>query len=294
MSNAMSGESEADDSAMSSDSPNSDRPIRAIIVDDEALARRGIELRLARFADVTVVAQCENGRTALEAITREKPDLMFLDIQMPGMSGFDVLARLPHESLPMIVFVTAFDRYALEAFDAQAMDYLLKPINDTRFEQALDRVRSAWRQRKALAQREKLLELLARMQGAGSVDEQTLRQHLAADAPQYPEILPIRDDAGTVRLDVSRIDWIDAAGDYMCVHADGRTYVLRETMKSLEAVLDPRRFQRVHRSTIVNVQRVRRLRPHTNGEYFLMLEDGQEIKLSRSYRDRVDQWLQRR
>ena len=124
---------------------------------------------------------------------------------------------------------------------------------------------------------------------------QSLRACLRIDQERkYPHILPIRDDSGTVRLDVSTIDWIDAAGDYMCVHADGRTYVLRETMKSLEAVLDPKIFQRVHRSTIVNVQRVRRLRPHTNGEYFLTLDDGQEIKLSRSYRDRVDQLLQRR
>lgn len=273
----------------------SDRPIRAIIVDDEELARRGIEIRLAAHTDVTIVGMCENGREAIEAVAREKPDLMFLDIQMPGMSGFDVLARLPHDALPMIVFVTAFDRFALEAFEAQALDYLLKPINDTRFTQALERVRSLWRQRTAIAQRDKLMELIAQTKGTGSLDgEEIQRQLAAAVGPEYPEVLPIRDDNGTVRLDVSRIDWIDAAGDYMCVHADGRTYVLRETMKSLEAILDPKIFQRVHRSTIVNIQRVRRLRPHTNGEYFLTLDDGQEIKLSRSYRDRVDQLLQRR
>lgn len=275
-----------------------DRPIRAIIVDDEELARRGIEIRLAPHHDITIVAQCENGREAIAAVIKEKPDLMFLDIQMPGVSGLDVLARLPHESLPMIIFVTAFDRYALDAFEAQALDYLLKPINDMRFTQALERVRKYRQQRTALAQREKLMQLLAATRGAGTVDEQTLREQLGNLAnepePQYPHILPIREDAGTVRLDVSKIDWIDAAGDYMCVHADGRTHVLRETMKSLEAILDPRIFQRVHRSTIVNVQRVRRLRPHTNGEYFLTLDDGQEIKLSRSYRDRVDQLLQRR
>jgi two-component system LytT family response regulator len=273
----------------------SDRPIRAIIVDDEELARRGIELRLAAHPDVTIVQHCANGREALEAITQEQPDLMFLDIQMPGLSGFDVLARLPHESMPMVIFVTAFDRYALDAFEAQAIDYLLKPINDIRFTQALDRVRGYWQQKHALSQREQLMKLLASTQGSGTVDEQALRECLQANTqPHYPQVLPIRDDAGTVRLDVNTIDWIDAAGDYMCVHADGRTYVLRETMKSLEAVLDPNLFQRVHRSTIVNVQRVRRLRPHTNGEYFLTLEDGQEIKLSRSYRDRVDQLLQRR
>jgi two-component system, LytTR family, response regulator len=271
-----------------------DRPIRAIIVDDEELARRGIEIRLAQYPDIAIVGHCENGREALAAVHREKPELMFLDIQMPGLSGLDVLARLPQESLPMIIFVTAFDRYALDAFEAQAIDYLLKPISEARFTQALERVRTYWQQRNALAQREQLMQLLAATQGAGSLDEQTLRDPLGQEAPEYPNILPIRDDAGTVRLGVNTIDWIDAAGDYMCVHADGRTYVLRETMKSLEAILDPRIFQRVHRSTIVNVERVRRLRPHTNGEYFLTLEDGQEIKLSRSYRDRVDQLLQRR
>lgn len=272
-----------------------DQPIRTIIVDDEELARRGIELRLAQHPDITIVRHCANGREAIESMVQDKPDLMFLDIQMPGLSGFEVLARLPQESLPMVIFVTAYDRYALDAFEAQAIDYLLKPINDTRFAQALDRVRGYWQQRNALSQREQLMKLLASTQGTGQVDEQTLRQYLHAERqPQYPQILPIRDDAGTVRVDVKSIDWIDAAGDYMCVHADGRTYVLRETMKSLESVLDPKLFQRVHRSTIVNVSRVRRLRPHTNGEYFLTLDDGQEIKLSRSYRDRVDQLLQRR
>ena len=272
-----------------------DKRIRAIIVDDEELARRGIQIRLQQHPDIHVIAECENGRAALDTVMLEQPDLMFLDIQMPGLSGFDVLARIPHESIPLTVFVTAYDRYALDAFEAQALDYLLKPINDARFDQALDRVRSAWQQRAALNQREKLIQLLASTQGSGSIDEAKIREQLQADVPRrYPQVLPIREDSGTVRLDVRTIDWIDAAGDYMCVHADGRTYVLRETMKSLEAVLDPTVFQRVHRSTIVNVHRVKRLRPHTNGEYFLTLEDGQEIKLSRSYRDRVDQLLQRK
>ena len=156
-------------------------------------------------------------------------------------------------------------------------------------------MREQWQQRTAVAQREQLMKLLAQTRGSGALDEHTLREQLEqAQQKRYAEILPIRDDSETVRLNVATIDWIDAAGDYMCVHAEGRTYVLRETMKSLAAILDPKVFQRVHRSTIVNVRRVRRLRPHTNGEYFLTLEDGQEIKLSRSYRDRVDQLLQRR
>ncbi len=271
------------------------RSIRTLIVDDEELARRGIEIRLREHADIEVVGHCSNGREALAAIAEHQPDLMFLDIQMPGLSGFDVLTRVPQESMPSVIFVTAFDRYALDAFEAQALDYLLKPINDDRFRQSVQRVREQWEQRRAVAQREKLMSLLAQTRGSGSIDEQTLRQQLEeARESRYAEILPIRDDNDTVRLNVSTIDWIDAAGDYMCLHAEGRTYVLRETMKSLAEILGPKVFQRVHRSTIVNVNRVRRLRPHTNGEYFLTLEDGQEIKLSRSYRDRVDQLLQRR
>ena len=269
-------------------------PITTIIVDDEELARRGIELRLADHPDFAVIARCANGREALEVIAREQPQLMFLDIQMPGLSGFDVIAQIPHESLPIVVFVTAFDQYALNAFEAQAVDYLLKPINDARFAKTLSRVRELIAQRIALTQREQMMNLIAKTQGAAAIDENALQRDELGRARHYAEILPIREDAETVRLNVSTIDWIDAAGDYMCVHAEGRTYVLRETMKSLEMVLDPTIFQRVHRSTIVNIRRVRRLRPHTNGEYFLTLEDGQEIKLSRSYRDRVDQLLQRR
>jgi len=269
-------------------------PITAIIVDDEELARRGIELRLADYTDIRIVAQCANGREALEAIAREQPQLMFLDIQMPGMSGFDVVARIPQESMPIVVFVTAFDQFALNAFEAQALDYLLKPINEARFRQAMNRVRNFTEQRAAASHREQLINLLAATRGTAALDEAAMPQ-VHGDRPrEYAAILPIREDTDTVRVNVASIDWIDAAGDYMCVHAEGRTYVLRETMKSLEAILDPKIFQRVHRSTIVNISRVRRLRPHTNGEYFLTLEDGQEIKLSRSYRDRVDQLLQRR
>jgi two-component system LytT family response regulator len=264
--------------------------ITTLIVDDEELARRGIELRLADHSDFRIVAACANGREALEAIAREQPQLMFLDVQMPGMSGFDVLARIPQESMPIVVFVTAFDRYALDAFEAQALDYVLKPVNEKRFGQTLERVRALVQQREALAQRAQLMELLAQTKGTASLEP----ARGEGARTQYAEILPIREDTGTVRLEIATIDWIDAAGDYMCVHAQGRTYVLRETMKSLESILDPKMFQRVHRSTIVNIRRVRRLRPHTNGEYFLTLEDGQEIKLSRSYRDRVDQLLQRR
>lgn len=267
--------------------------IRTIIVDDEPLARRGLELRLEDAADIEIVRQCANGREALAAIAELAPDLMFLDIQMPGLSGLDVLAQVPQESLPMIVFVTAFDRFAIEAFEAHALDYLLKPVDDDRLARALDRVRAQWQQRQALAQREQLMALLGDLTGKGEIEPEALAAVAGRPVRRYATMLPIRVGRETVRLDVSTIDWIDAAGDYMCLHAAGQTHVLRATMKELEDMLDPEVFQRVHRSTIVNLARVRSLRPHVNGECFLRLQSGQEIKLSRSFRDKVELLLDR-
>jgi len=267
--------------------------IRAIIVDDEPLARRGLELRLREAADVEIVRQCANGREALAAINELQPDMMFLDIQMPGMSGFDVIKQVPQESLPMIVFVTAFDRFAIEAFEAHALDYLLKPVDETRLERALDRVRAQYQQRQAVAQREQLMAMLADVTGKGEIESGSGAGANGAAARRYVTMLPIRVGRETIRLDVAAIDWIDAAGDYMCVHAASQTHVLRATMKELEEMLDPEVFQRVHRSTIVNLARVRSLRPHLNGECFLKLQSGQEVKLSRSFRDKVELLLDR-
>lgn len=272
--------------------------IRTIIVDDEPLARRGLELRLQGAADIEIVRQCANGREAIASIAEDAPDLMFLDIQMPGLSGLDVVAQVPQESMPMIVFVTAFDRYAIDAFEAHALDYLLKPVDETRLASALERVRAQWQQKQAAAQREQLLALLADLTGKGEISPDALAETSAAAGAQpasrrYATMLPIRSGRETLRLDVATIDWIDAAGDYMCLHAAGQTHVLRATMKELEEMLDPSVFQRVHRSTIVNLARVRSLRPHLNGECFLKLQSGQEIKLSRSFRDKVELLLDR-
>ena len=267
--------------------------IRAIIVDDEPLARRGLELRLEDTSDIEIVQQCANGREALAAIAELHPDLMFLDIQMPGLSGFDVLAQVPQESLPMIVFVTAFDRFAIDAFEAHALDYLLKPVDDARLARALERVRAQWQQRQALAQREQLMAMLGDLNGQGQIEPESLASQASRPARRYATMLPIRVGRETIRLDVSTIDWIDAAGDYMCLHAAGQTHVLRATMRELEEMLDPQVFQRVHRSTIVNLARVRSLRPHLNGECFLKLQSGQEVKLSRSFRDKVELLLDR-
>ncbi|HUI60370.1 MAG TPA: LytTR family DNA-binding domain-containing protein [Steroidobacteraceae bacterium] len=266
--------------------------IRALIVDDEALSRRGIEIRLLAAGDFEVLAQCANGREALTSITQHKPDVVFLDIQMPGMSGFEVLAHLPQESLPVIVFVTAYDQYAIQAFEARAVDYLLKPVDDSRFGAALERVRNQVRSRTAASQRDRLVEIIAEITGSGelALEELLSRGPKAAEA-RRPDILPIRQGRETVRVAVATIEWIDAAGDYMCIHASGNTHILRGTMKELEEVLDPRLFQRVHRSTIVNLSLVKSLRAHMNGEYFLTLTGGHELKLSRTYRDKVEYFL---
>lgn len=266
--------------------------LRTIIVDDEALSRRGLEIRLLQAQDFDIVAQCANGREAIAAISSHQPDLVFLDIQMPGMSGFEVIAQLPQESLPMIVFVTAYDQYAIRAFEARAIDYVLKPVEDARFAAALERVREHARARRAADQRDQLVGLIAEITGSGELDlDELLTRGRDALEQKHPEVLPIRQGRETVRVATASIEWIDAAGDYMCIHAAGQTHILRGTMKELEELLDPRLFQRVHRSTIVNLRRVKSLRAHMNGEYFLTLEGGHELKLSRTYRDKVEYFL---
>lgn len=266
--------------------------IRAIIVDDEALSRRGIELRLADAPDFEIVAECANGREALEAIREHHPDLVFLDIQMPGLSGFDVVAQLPGDSAPLVVFVTAFDQHAIRAFEARALDYLLKPVDESRFAAALDHVREHLQQRQAASQRDRLVGLIAEMSGSAQLAvEELLERGRDALERKYPEILPIRQGREILRVPAAGIDWVDAAGDYMCLHARGQTHILRCTMKELEQLLDPRLFQRVHRSTIVNLRKVKSLRAHMNGEYFLALEGGHELKLSRTHRDKIEYFL---
>jgi two-component system LytT family response regulator len=266
--------------------------ISTIIVDDEALARRGLELRLRDAPDFEIVAQCANSRDALPAIRTHMPDLVLLDIQMPGLSGFELLAQIPSESLPLVVFITAYDQYAIRAFEARAVDYLLKPIDDERFYETLDKVRGHVRSRDAIQQRDRLVGLIAEITGCGEVAlDDLLERGRAAVTRSRAEILPIRQGREIVRVPIESIEWIDAAGDYMCIHAGGQTHILRGTMKELEDILDPNLFQRVHRSTIVNLRRVKSLRAHMNGEYFLTLEGAHELKMSRTYRDKVEFFL---
>jgi two-component system, LytTR family, response regulator len=263
--------------------------IRTLIVDDEPLARRGLELRLKQHADIEIVGEAANGRAAFHAISSLRPALMFLDVQMPGMDGFGLLRAVPATMMPLTVFVTAFDQYALAAFAASALDYLLKPVDDARLEQAVARARVQLAAQSANSQCEHLLKLLAMVSNAPDL---RLDDVLAGEPAPRPtaDKLAIKDGQRIVRVDVDTIQWIDAAGDYMCVHTTLETHVLRGTMADLEQRLDPQLFQRVYRSTIVNLARVKELRPHQNGEYFLVLDSGHELKLSRTYRDKV-RWL---
>jgi two-component system LytT family response regulator len=261
--------------------------LKALIVDDEELARRGLEIRLRKFDDVEICGECRNGREAIEAVRATSPDIVFLDIQMPGIDGFEVLRRLSGSDMPIIVFVTAYDEFALKAFDANALDYLLKPINDDRLGEAIERARQARDEKLASQHRTKLLKLVCELTGKELTLEGAIAE-VAHGRGSFPERLSIRDAGETVNVQVEAIEWIDAAGDYMCVHAEGDTHVLRGTMKQLEELLNPELFVRVHRSTIVNRKRVRSLRPHRNGEYFLTLDNSRELKLSRSYKENLE------
>ena len=268
--------------------PISKHILRTIIVDDEALARRGLKHRLNKVDDLAIVAEARNGREALKAIRELQPDLVFLDIQMPGMGGFEVLAELQQENMPAIVFVTAFNEYAIKAFEANALDYLLKPIEDSRLHEALIRVRENLDLKHALKHKKSLLRLVSDITGenVGSMRELNAR---GVDnlKKKEPGKLVIKDGGRTTLVPQDQIEWIDAAGDYMCVHAGGETHIMRKTMKELEAELDSDLLQRIHRSTIVNINQVTKLQSHINGEYFLTLQGGHIIKLSRTYKDKL-------
>ncbi|HEX2190413.1 MAG TPA: LytTR family DNA-binding domain-containing protein [Longimicrobiaceae bacterium] len=252
--------------------------LRVLVVDDEPLARRGILARLRRAGGVEVVGECASGREAVDAIRGLAPDLVFLDVQMPGTDGFGVVEAVGPERVPEVVFVTAYDEHALRAFEAQALDYLLKPVDDERFARALERARRRVEERRHGALGRRVAAALAEAGAAAP-----------PSAPERPaERFLVRRGGRVQVVHADEIDWVEAAGDYVSLHAGGATHLLRETMAALEARLDPARFLRIHRSTIVNVERIRELHPHFNREYVVVLRDGTRLKLSRSYRGRLD------
>ena len=265
--------------------------IRTILVDDEPLAIQGLELRLQAHDDVEIIEKCQNGREAIRAIKTHKPDLVFLDIQMPGFDGFSVVQGLMDVEPPLFVFVTAYSDHALRAFEANAVDYLMKPVDEARLADTLARVRDRLSEKRGVGEVEKLREVLAEVAPDAAADmasEGTAGDHAVN---RFEKMINVKDRGQIFRVDVDTIEIVEAAGDYMCIKTADNTLILRETMKDLEKRLDPRRFQRVHRSTIVNLDQVKQVKPHTNGECFLVLGSGANVKVSRSYRDVVARFV---
>ena len=261
--------------------------IRTILVDDEKLAIQGLQLRLEAFPDVEVIDTCSNGREAIRKIKTEKPDLVFLDIQMPGFDGFSVVKGVMEIEPPLFVFVTAYQEHAIRAFEANAVNYLMKPVDVDKLADTIERVRQRMAEKKSAEEAEKLKNVLSEV--APDAVENMPEQDDSTN--RYEKLINVKDRGQIFRVDVDSIEHIEAAGDYMFIYTGDNSLILRETMKDLERRLDPRVFQRVHRSTIVNLDQVRQVKPHTNGECFLVLESGAQVKVSRSYRDVVARFV---
>jgi two-component system LytT family response regulator len=250
--------------------------IRAIIVDDEPLAREGVRLHLEAEPDVEIVGEAGTGEEAVELIETVRPDLLFLDVQMPGLDGFGVLDAVGPAHMPVTIFTTAYDQFALRAFDAHAIDYILKPYDAQRFGNAIERARMHLNGRRKVQVDERLDSL---------IDELRARN-------QYLERLVVRSGGRILILRVADIDWVEAASNYVRLHAGGREYLLRETMTALESKLDPADFVRIHRSTIVRVDKIRELEPLFQGDYVVILDDSTRLTSSRGYREKLQELLQ--
>ena len=253
--------------------PEAAKPLRVVIADDELLARQRIEDLLAREPGVEIVGTASNGEEAVQKLRELAPDLVFLDIQMPGMDGFEVLRALPGESLPAIIFLTAYERHVLRAFDVHALHYLLKPVDDTRFAAAVSRAHDLVDSALKADMAQRVMKMLDRTSDG-------FASRFTVQAGSRIQIVIAED-----------VQWIGAAGDYVELHVNGRSYLLRETMTSLEQRLDPAKFIRIHRSRIVQSKGILELRSIENREFVVMLSDGSEHRSSRTYADRLERWL---
>lgn len=267
--------------------------LKTIVVDDESLARKLLLACLDEIPEIEVLAQCANGREAVAVVLELEPDLMFLDISMPGLNGFEVIKKIQPELLPMVIFCTAHERYALDAFDVHAVDYIVKPLDDDRLHLAVRR--ALVRHREELHLGDEKASLLGAIDSITTnvSERQPLREGPESEAApvETTQKITIRDRDAIELINVDDIAWVDAAGDYMCVHAHGETHIIRCTMKSLQEELNDVSFKRVHRSTIVNLNCIKRVIPHTKGEYFLQMDNGERIKVSRNYRDVIKTFL---
>ena len=257
--------------------------MRTIIVDDEPLARKLLKMILSELEQVEIIAECKNGREALATAIELSPDLMFLDIQMPGLTGIDVVNSLQADEMPMVVFTTAYDKYAVNAFKLHAVDYLLKPLDEELVIQSVERAVKRRQQEESEKRKESLVSAVNSIEATRA--EGVVPHH------QEHEKLAIKDGREIDLIDPETIDWIDAAGDLMCIHSEGKTYLMRSTMKTLIEKLDPTIFQRIHRSTIVNLSRIAKITPHIKGEYFLYLNCGEKLKVSRGYKDVIKSFI---
>jgi two-component system, LytTR family, response regulator len=248
-------------------------PIRVLVVDDEPLAREKIRRMAKDDPEVRIVGECTNGAEAIEAVQALAPDLLLLDVQMPEVGGFAVLEALRSNGahLPPVIFITAYDHYAVRAFEVNALDYLLKPFDRDRFRAAIERAKRSIRREQAPALDERIVALLEQLRGQ----------------QKYHERLVVKTGGRVFFLNTDEVDWVEAEGNYVSIHTGKKSYLLRETISSLEAQLDPKKFIRIHRSSIVNINRIKELQPWSHGEYHVILQDGTQLTLSRSYREKL-------
>jgi len=247
------------------------KKIRTLVVDDEELARDRIQGLLAEQSDVEIVGVCTDGPSAVEAIDKSQPDLVFLDVQMPGMDGFEVIDNIDKNHAPAVVFVTAHDAHALRAFEIHALDFLLKPFDQTRFEKALDRARGLLNRDRAGGLDPRLVSLLEELH----------------EERKYSERLIVKSGGRVFFVRTEEIDWVEASGNYVKIHTKNDAHLLRESMKNMEARLDPKTFVRIHRSAIVNIDRIKELEPWFHGEYIVIMRDGTRLTASRVFSDRL-------
>ena len=256
--------------------------VRVLIVDDEPLAREGLRAELLAYADVEVVGECANGREAVSFIRSRSPDLVFLDVQMPALDGFGVVEAVGAGRMPVVIFVTAYDEYALRAFEAHALDYLLKPVDADRLGAAVARAREQVSLKNADALGRQLADLLRELKAGREAAERRAT---------YPGRIPVRAGERIIFVEADEVDWVESQDNYVRLHRGGEAHLLREALSSLEDRLDPSKFLRIRRSALVNVARVRELRPLLNGEYLVVLKDGTRLRSSRRYRKNLDPLL---
>lgn len=272
------------------------KKLSTIIVDDEPLALKLLRKKLESCNQVEIIAECKNGREAINTIISKTPDLVFMDIQMPGLDGLTVAKQLQSDILPLIVFTTAYEQYALDAFDVHAVDYVLKPIDTERIQRAVSRAVERFETSdEDNLNKSRIIGAIDAINEQEASNKQTTSSEINTpinDAnEQIERKIVIKDRDDITLLEQSQIDWVDAAGDYVCIHANGITHIKRSTLTKLLKELDPVIFKRVHRSTIVNLNSIKKVIPHTKGEFFLKLGEFDQVKVSRNYRETIKTFL---